>query len=44
MLFILTDPVYADTLLDSATQLYTFADTYRGLYQDSIPNAGSFYP
>lgn len=31
-----TDPAYADTLLTHAEQLYTFGDTYRGTYYDSI--------
>jgi len=34
---------YADTLLGHARQLYAFADTYRGKYSDSIPDAASFY-
>ena len=38
-----SDPVYADQLLEEAVQLYDFADTYRGKYSDSIPNAQSFY-
>ncbi|MEO0540289.1 MAG: glycoside hydrolase family 9 protein [Cyanobacteria bacterium P01_A01_bin.105] len=38
-----TDPAYADTLLDHAQQLYTFADTYRGRYSDSILDARSYY-
>ncbi|NET10390.1 MAG: glycosyl hydrolase family 9 [Symploca sp. SIO2B6] len=36
-------PAYADELLSEAIQLYDFADTYRGKYSDSIPNAQSFY-
>lgn len=39
-----TDSAYADRLLTHATQLFTFADTYRGKYSDSIPDAASFYP
>jgi|GEM_PF-356616 len=38
-----TDSVYADLLLKHARELYTFADTYRGKYSDSIPDAASFY-
>ena len=38
-----TDSNYADKLLDNAEQLYDFADTYRGKYSDSIPNASTFY-
>ena len=39
-----TDSAYADRLLTHATQLFSFADTYRGKYSDSIPDAASFYP
>lgn len=35
---------YSDLLLDHAKQLFTFADRYRGLYDDSIGNAQEFYP
>lgn len=38
-----TDAAYADRLLEHATQLYNFADTYRGKYSDSIPDAAKFY-
>ncbi|MBD0269924.1 MAG: glycoside hydrolase family 9 protein, partial [Cyanobacteria bacterium Co-bin8] len=38
-----TDAAYADKLLNNAVQLYTFADTYRGKYSDSITNAQAFY-
>lgn len=38
-----TDPAYADQLLEHARQLYTFADTYRGKYSDSIPDAAAYY-
>lgn len=34
---------YANNLLRHAKQLYVFADKYRGVYSDSIPNAASFY-
>ena len=34
---------YANTLLTNAEELYDFANTYRGKYSDSIPNAASFY-
>jgi hypothetical protein len=33
-----TDPVYADTLLTHAEQLYSFADTYRGKFSDCNPD------
>ncbi|MEO0540806.1 MAG: glycoside hydrolase family 9 protein [Cyanobacteria bacterium P01_A01_bin.105] len=39
-----TAPAYADTLLDHAKQLYTFANTYQGRYSDSIPAAQTYYP
>jgi len=38
-----TDAPYADVLLVHARQLYAFADTYRGTYSDSIPDAAAFY-
>ncbi|MFZ5990098.1 MAG: glycoside hydrolase family 9 protein [Bacillota bacterium] len=38
-----TDAAYADTLLSHAEILYTFADTYRGEYHNSITDAYSFY-
>ena len=34
---------YAKRLLRHAKELYAFADKYRGVYSDSIPNAKSFY-
>lgn len=34
---------YARKLLKHAKELYAFADKYRGVYSDSIPNAASFY-
>ena len=37
-----TDSAYADTLLDHARQLFTFADTYQGLYKDVIPTGGRY--
>lgn len=43
MLFRSTDVAYADQLLDNAKQLYTFADTYRGRYSDSIPEVQPYY-
>lgn len=39
-----TDSAYADLLLTHATQLFSFADTYRGKYSDSISDAANFYP
>lgn len=38
-----TDTAYANTLLENAQQLYTFADTYRGTYSSSIPGSADFY-
>ena len=43
MLFKDSDPAYAAELLTHAEQLFDFADTHRGLYSTSIPNAGDFY-
>ncbi|KAE8667905.1 Endoglucanase 13 [Hibiscus syriacus] len=34
---------YSDLLLVHAKQLFSFADRYRGLYDDSIPSAKQFY-
>lgn len=38
-----TNANYADTLLTNAKQLYDFADSYRGKYSDSIPDAANYY-
>ncbi|MFM7205621.1 MAG: glycoside hydrolase family 9 protein [Planctomycetaceae bacterium] len=38
-----TNAAYADTLLVHARQLYSFADTCRGRYSDSIPDAAAYY-
>jgi endoglucanase len=38
-----TDPAYADTLVTHARQLYTFADTFRGVYSQCISDAAGFY-
>ena len=43
LLFSDTDPSYSDLLLDHAKELFTFADTYRGIYSQSIPDASKFY-
>jgi endoglucanase len=37
------DDSYSQELLNHAIELYDFADTYRGKYSDSIPDAGKFY-
>lgn len=34
---------YSMNLLQHAADLYDFADSNRGVYSDSIPNAASFY-
>ncbi|GMH11922.1 hypothetical protein Nepgr_013763 [Nepenthes gracilis] len=34
---------YSHRLLAHAEQLFTFADTFRGLYDDSIPGSSQFY-
>lgn len=34
---------YSDTLLAHARQLFSFGDTYRGVYSDSVPDAASYY-
>jgi endoglucanase len=38
-----TDPTYANTLVQHARQLFTFADTSRGVYSACISDAASFY-
>jgi hypothetical protein len=38
-----SNSTYADRLLTHATQLFNFADTYRGKYSDAIPDAANFY-
>ncbi len=43
ILFATDDPTYSATLRAHAIQLYTFADTYRGAYSDSITDAAGFY-
>jgi len=43
MLFRGVDNQYADKLLQNAEQLFEFADTYRGKYSDSVPQASPFY-
>ncbi|XWS45539.1 hypothetical protein CRYUN_Cryun15aG0145100 [Craigia yunnanensis] len=37
------DPAYSDSLLKQAQQLFTFADTYRGSYSNSVPQVQKFY-
>ncbi|XP_037094013.1 endoglucanase 15-like [Pollicipes pollicipes] len=43
ILFKDSDAAYSGQLLDHAKQLYDFANTHRGKYQDSITDAVSFY-
>lgn len=38
-----TNTKYSNKLLTNAKQLYDFADTYRGKYSDSIPDATNYY-
>lgn len=38
-----TDRAYSDRLLTNAKQLFQFADTYRGKYSDSVPQAANYY-
>ncbi|CAM6091537.1 unnamed protein product [Calypogeia fissa] len=38
------DPSYSSTLLTHAKELFTFADTYRGHYDDAIPIVKNYYP
>jgi len=37
------DDNYANKLVTHAKQLFNFADKYRGVYSDSIPQAADFY-
>jgi endoglucanase len=34
---------YSDILLAHARQLFSFGDTYRGVYSDSVPDAANYY-
>jgi hypothetical protein len=43
LLFKDSDPAYSATLIGHARQLFSFADTYRGIYSDSISDAKKFY-
>ena len=43
ILFSDEDAEYAATLLQHARELYLFASTYRGTYNDAIPNVTSYY-
>ncbi len=38
-----TDPAYSALLLSEAIALYNFAETYKGIYSNSIPDAKQFY-
>ncbi|KAJ1261438.1 hypothetical protein BS78_09G029500 [Paspalum vaginatum] len=38
------DPGYSATLLGHAEQLFRFVKNHRGLYHNSVPSAGKFYP
>lgn len=43
LLFAPSDPDYARTLREHAESLFEFADTFRGKYSDSLPEARLFY-
>ncbi|MDG2148679.1 MAG: glycoside hydrolase family 9 protein [Planctomycetota bacterium] len=43
ILFQQEDAVYAATLLQHARELYSFASTYQGTYNNAIPNISSYY-
>ena len=43
ILFASSSPSYSTELLKHAKELFAFADTYRGKYSDSIPDAAKFY-
>eukprot|EP01111_Echinosteliopsis_oligospora_P009538 TRINITY_DN2812_c0_g1_i1.p1 TRINITY_DN2812_c0_g1~~TRINITY_DN2812_c0_g1_i1.p1 ORF type:complete len:616 (+),score=213.81 TRINITY_DN2812_c0_g1_i1:83-1930(+) len=43
LVFKSVDAKYAETLITHARQLWTFGNTYRGLYSDSIPDASIYY-
>ena len=43
ILFKDVDAVYSAQLLESAESIYRFADAYRGVYSDSLPEAQDFY-
>ncbi|AZQ61593.1 PKD domain-containing protein [Flammeovirga pectinis] len=43
ILFKDNDPAYSTLLLQHAKQLYEFADNYRGVYSEAIPDAAGFY-
>ncbi len=42
MVFKAADPAYAATLLSHARQLYSFADNYRGTYDDAITDPDTY--
>ena len=43
VLFADSDPAYSATLIEHAKQLFSFADTYRGVYSNSLSDAAKFY-
>ena len=43
IIFRSSDEIYADELLNNAEQLYEFAETYQGVYSDSITQAQCCY-
>ncbi|KAH8509574.1 hypothetical protein Peur_051364 [Populus x canadensis] len=38
-----SDSTYSSTLLRHAKELFTFADKYRGLYSESVPEVATYY-
>lgn len=44
ILFRDSDPAYADTLLTHAEQIYSFGDTYKGKYSDSVKKVDPALP
>ncbi|KAL8524045.1 hypothetical protein ACS0TY_013852 [Phlomoides rotata] len=43
LVFNTTDSTYSNLLLKHAKQLFTFADKYRGIYSNSIPQVQKYY-
>ena len=44
ILFKNVNPVYSSKLLDYAKKIYTFAETYLGVYSNQIPSEYTIYP
>ncbi|OMO87402.1 Glycoside hydrolase, family 9 [Corchorus capsularis] len=43
LVFKTSDSTYSSTLLKHAKQLFTFADKYRGIYSEQIPDVATYY-